>query len=259
MKNSSQTMCLIAGVLMIGLNLMAAPYVVLPGNRTIQGNSIRARSNGDVILTTAKGDVTYTKGQYLRAVADEPPNWNQVNRAISTDPDSAIPELQKIIREYANLDWDLRAMAKLAEAQVAAGKAEDGVATYEDLFRKSEAASASEIRWDYYQALIGAKRYNKVEVALKKEMASKSRSDAAHAQILRGDVLLNQGDIQGAAMDYLKTVLLFQKESDVQAEALYKAGDALKRMKDPRADDQFRQVVQDYTDSPWAAKAREQF
>ena len=101
-----------------------------------------------------------------------------------------------------------------------------------------------------------SKNYNKLELALKTEMKEGSREDAARAQIIRGDILMSQGDTRGAAMDYLKTVLLYKQQQAVQAEALYKAGEALAKMKDPRASDQFKEAVQKYPDSPWAVKAR---
>jgi TolA-binding protein len=148
-------------------------------------------------------------------------------------------------------------MAQLAAAQVASGKVDAGIATYESLFRKSEAAKKSDARWGYYDAMVATKNYNKLELALKTELKEGTREDAARAQIIRGDILMSQGDTQGAAMDYLKTVLLFKKQGDVQPEALYKAGEALAKMKDPRAAEQFKEVVQKYPGSPWAGKARE--
>lgn len=234
----------------------AAPFVVSPDGRIKEGLSIRARSNGDVILTTDRGDITYVKGQYSRAVADQPSNWDKVSQDVQSNPAAAIPALQVIIKENANLEWDLRAMALLGQAQVGAGKVDEGISTYESVFRKSPEMARTDARWGYYDAMVAAKKYNKLELALKKEIKEGAHEDAAKAQIIRGDILMSQGDTQGAAMDYLKTVLLFKKARSVQAEALYKAGEALDKLKDPRASDQFKEVVQTYPDSPWANKAR---
>lgn len=234
----------------------AAPFVVLNDGRVQKGTGIRAKLNGDIILTTDRGDVTFTKGQYTRAEADKPAQWDQIVRSVESNPATAIPALQTIIKANANLGWDLRGMAQLGAAQVASGKVEEGISTYESLFRKSPEAARSDARWGYYDAMVASKKYSKLELALKTEVKEGTRSDAARAQIIRGDILMSQGDTQGAAMDYLKTVLLFKQQQDVQAEALYKAGEALAKMKDPRASEQFKEAVQKYPDSPWAGKAR---
>lgn len=236
----------------------AAPFVVLNDGRRMEGIEIRARSNGDVILTTQRGDITYAKDQYSRAVADKPDNWDALARNAEANPQAAIPLLQEIIREYANLDWDLRAMALLGETYINADQPEQAIDTYEDLFRESEAASASDVRWSYYKALLETEKYNKLELELNQEIADGDREAAARAQVMRGDILLKQGDVEGAAFDFLKTVLLFKAQEDVQPEALYKAGNALKRMKDDRAAAQFTQVVQTYPQTEWADKARQE-
>lgn len=246
-----------ASILLAAQLVADAAFVELKNGRTMNGTSVRARSNGDVILTTANGDVTYTKDQYVRAVADKPDTWDQAVASVVSNPSAAIPVLQDIVREYQNLDWDVRAMAALGEAQLNAKQIDDALDTYEKLFRQSEQAAKSNIRWKYYQGLLESKKYDKLDLALKKEVTDGAPEDTAKAQVMRGDILLAQGDIEGAMMDYLKTVLLFKQQEDVQPEALYKAGITLKQLKDERAGAQFQTVIQKYPSSEWAAKARQ--
>ena len=61
---------LLFGIILSSAAAYAAPFVVLKDGRVQKGVSIRAKLNGDIILTTERGDITFTKGQYSRAEAD---------------------------------------------------------------------------------------------------------------------------------------------------------------------------------------------
>ena len=57
-------------------------------------------------------------------------------------------------------------------------------------------------------------------------------------------------------MDYLRVVLLYESEKDVQPEALFKTAEALKALRDPRAPEYSKKLVEQYPDSPYAQKAK---
>ena len=75
------------------------------------------------------------------------------------------------------------------------------------------------------------------------------------AQIMRGDIRQAQGQIEGAVMDYLRTVVLYEAERDAQPEALYKAAEGLDKPRDPRARALYKKLTSEYPSSPYAAKA----
>lgn len=234
-----------------------APFVELTNGQRVVGKEIRAKANGDIVLNRDEGPVTFTKAQVKRAVADKPDQMDAVVRAVQTGQyDKAIPVLEKLITDYRALYWDVVAMDQLGRAQAGMGKADEALKTYAKLARTYPDAMKGDAKWGYLQALIAAKKYTDAEKKLKEVIQTGSREDAALAQIMRGDARAAQGDREGAAINYLRTVILFKAVAEHQPQALYKAGVALDQMKDPRAKQQFQLLRQNYPDSPWAAKAK---
>lgn len=221
----------------------------------MRGPLIRAKSDGSIILTTAAGLRTFAKGQYRSAHADKPAGYDQARKQIADRQyDQAISTLEQIVKEYRYLDWDIKAQRVLAKAHLEKGDARAAINQYRKLFKMDSQASGA--RWGYYQALLQAGEYAILEQKLTPLIAEGSRSDAARAQIIRGDIKAARGDRKGAVLDYLRTVLLFESEKRRQPKALYKAGTALAAMRDERSKKMFGRLRDEYPDSPWAAKLR---
>ena len=91
---------------------------------------------------------------------------------------------------------------------------------------------------------------------LKDVIAKGSRSDAARAQIMRGDIKAAQNQVEAAALDYMRTVILFASERSVQPEALMKAAESFEKLRDSRAKDLYKKIVDEFPTSPQAAAAR---
>jgi tetratricopeptide (TPR) repeat protein len=237
----------------------AAPYVLLPGNVQKVGTSIRADSSGTIKLITADGaTLSFAKGQYVKAVADKPVDFDAARqKATAKDYAGAETILKRIVVENAFLEWDNNARIVLArEVYGAKGDYANAVATLEEIFRVSpEKKNDPQVGWAYRDALLGAKQYEKLSLSLDELIKTGSRTDAAKAQIMRGDIKTSQGQIEGATMDYLRTVILFENERDVQPEALYKAAEALEKNRDPRAKGLYAKLRDQYAASPYAAKA----
>jgi tetratricopeptide (TPR) repeat protein len=237
----------------------AAPYVVLPGGQQKAGTQIRAKPDGTILLITADGaTLTFSKGQYVKAVADKPAEFDPARqKAAAKDYAGAEALLKKIITDYANLDWDNNARIVLArEVYVAKGDFAAAVAVYDELFRVAPAMKDNaDAAWAYRDALLGAKQYDKLGLQLDEAIKSGSRPDAAKAQVMRGDIKLAQSQVEGAVTDYLRTVILFEAEKDIQPEALFKAAEALEKLRDPRAKSLYAKLQQEYAGSPYAAKA----
>ena len=238
----------------------ANPYVVMPNGQRVEGTAIRATATGDINLTTPQGIRTFVKGQYVKAVADEPAEYKQ---ALAAEKAKQYPQAEKllgdIVAKYRGLTWDVEASKVLGRVQVAGGNAEKAVATYDKLFVLSpEEKKNSETQWAYRKALLAAKQYNGLVRQLDAVAASGSRPEAARAQIMRGDIQLAQNNIEGAAMDYLRTAILFAdvKDPEIQGEACCKAAQALEQLRDPRAKDLYGKIVKEYPSSPYAAQAR---
>lgn len=238
----------------------AAPYVVLPNGQQVQGSAIRALANGDINLTMDMGMRTFPKGSYLKAVADKPAEYDQATAAIKAQKyDAAVPLLEAIVAKYRYLGWDVEASKLLAQALLGKGDAEGAVKAYEQLFLVAPAEKQNaETAWGMRRAMLKAKQYPALIRQLDAVAAAGVRAEAARAQTMRGDIQLDQNNVELAAMDYLRTAILFADVNDaaILGEATYKAAAALEQLRDPRAKDLYKKVVSDYGASPYAAQAR---
>lgn len=252
-----KTAVILAAVSALTAFTVDAAYVILQGNRRVDGTGLRMKPNGDVVLTTAAGLQTFTRGQYLTAVADEPKEYAQARQlAAGGKLDEAAKLLEGIVENYKGLSWDVKAIAELSPIYLKKGEGAKAVTMYESLFTVSPQSKQDPATlWGYREALLKAERYAKLEQDLNAVIATGSREDAARAQIMRGDMNAAQGQTEPAALDYLRTVVLYKAVREVQPEALFKAATALEALRDARARDLYAQIVSDYPQSPYAAQA----
>lgn len=236
-----------------------AAVVILPNGSRVEGTEIRARPNGEIILTTAQGQRTFPRGQYQRAEADKPPTFDRAATLVSQGQyDQAISLLRQIVTDYQYLTWDNNARLALARVYLAQQKPRDAVAVFDELFAaQPEYRNDEAIAGAYRSALVEAGQFDKLEGELDALIASGSREQAARAQLLRGDAKLKRGLVEQAVMDYLRTAILFESETAVQPEALLKAGQGLEQMRDARARDMYRKLVETYPNSPQAQQVKD--
>lgn len=251
------------GILAATLVLGAAGWspaatVILPNGSRVEGTAIRASRTGDIILTTAAGQQTFPRGQYTKAIADKPAAFDQARTLAGQGKhDEAIALLEKIATEYRFLDWDNNSYMAIAQIHASRGNHTAAVDVYERLMRQApELKEDANIQSSYRSALLAAKMYDKLLPSLDQAISKGSRSDAAKAQLMRGDIRLAQGQVEAAVMDYLRTAILFESEKAIQPEALFKAGQGLEQLRDPRAKDMYRKLVQNYPSSSYAQDAR---
>lgn len=265
MKRNKQTLGWIQWMYLIMPLLLAWPvtadaaHVILTDGRRIDGTAIRARANGDVILTTERGDLTFGRGQYREAWADRPAELDQARQHMQARRyDQVISTLEGVVTRYRHLSWDMEALAMIGQANNAKGDHAAALSAYERLFQHAPRRREDpNMRWGYYEALLGAEQLDRLENYLNEIISEGKRSEAARAQIMRGDVKRKRGMTEDGLLDYLRTVVLFKAESEVQAEATFKAAEALDAMRDQRARDMYRKVVEEHGGSPYAARARE--
>jgi tetratricopeptide (TPR) repeat protein len=259
MKTTKLILTGLAAVLIAGVAL-AAPYVVMPNGSRVEGTAIRALANGDINLTTDMGVRAFPKGSYQKAVADKPAEYDQAMAAMAAKKfDDAAKLLEGIVTRYRLLDWDVQAAKELPKALLGKGDAESAVLAYEKLFAIAPAEKQNaDVAWGMRRAMLQAKQYVKLTGQLDAVAAAGSRPDAARAQIMRGDIQLAQNNVEQAALDYLRTAILFQdvKDAGIQGEAHFKAAAALEQMREPRAKDLYRKVVEQFGASPYAAQAK---
>lgn len=259
MKTQTLAWIGLAAALIIG-DAGAAPYVILRNQRRVDGLAIRALQNGDISLTTVQGIQTFPKSSYIQAVADKPAEYDQAVAALRAGKfDPAIKLLEGIVTRFRYLNWDIEASKLLPQALLAKGDADGAVAAYAKLFALApEEKKTADLAWGMRNALLAAKQYPALTRELDAVTASASRSDAARAQIMRGDIQVAQNNLEQATLDFLRTAILFQdiKDPAIQGEAHFKAAQALEAMREPRAKDMYRRLVEKYPSSPHAAQAK---
>lgn len=258
MKTTKLILACWAAALVAG-TVLAAPYVVLPNGSRVTGKAIRALPNGDINLTIEGGIRTFPKGTFTKAVADKPAEFDQAVAALNAKKfDDAIKLFSGIVTSMRNLEWDVLAAKELPKALLGKGDAEGAVAAYDKLFLLSPAEKQNaDSAWGMRRAMLQAKQYAGLARQLDAVAAGGDRPEAARAQIMRGDILLAQNDVTGAALDYLRTAILFADVRDpaIQGEAHYKAAATLEQLRDPRAKDLYRKVATEFKASPYAAQA----
>lgn len=168
---------------------------------------------------------------------------------------SAIPILEELAVDFAVLQWGPKAEALLADAYAKAGHHAKALTTYSELFKKTPAGDVPfQTRQNYWAAMLGGQRLDALVVELLNAVDHGPRVEAAHAQVMLGDVRRAQNKTQDAFLEYLRASLLFEDVGDVQPEALFKAAEMLDVLRDPRAGDLRKRVVQKYPASEYARK-----
>ncbi|MCX6996747.1 MAG: hypothetical protein NTV49_06600 [Kiritimatiellaeota bacterium] len=235
-----------------------AAYVITTIGQRITGTGISAKANGEITLTIGQGAQIFLPGQYTLAVADQPPEYEQAQQLIAGKKyDQAIALLNNLVIKYQWLDWDIKASLLLAEAALQQGnpaaavqQCEKSMTAYPRL--KEDAAFQTQFR----KTLIGARLFTRVEPLLAAAIGAGNRANAARAQLQRGDLRLAQGRTEEAAMDYLRTALLFTAEKELQPEALSKAAGALDKLNDKASAKMLYQKLKAlYPSSPYAEQA----
>jgi len=236
----------------------AAPYVILQNDRRMDGVEIRAKADGTVVLISAGGQqMEFTRGQYKQAVADRPPEMEQAQRAMQAQQyDAAIPLLRKVMDNLRFLGWDEKAGELLVDALAAKEDYKGALDVYEQMIRqRPDVLKDANFGWGYRRALLGAGQAARLEPMLKQLIESGSREDAARAQLMRGDIRAAQGQLEAAALDYLRTAYFFEAEKAVRPEALLKVAATLEKMRDARAKEWYQRLKMEFPGSPEAAAA----
>ena len=178
---------------------------------------------------------------------------------------AAIPALQKIVSDYAHLQWDKAAGRYLAEAYVAAEKPADALKVCEEIIKgEPSAAYRGDLAPAYWSALLSLNRRSPLEKNLEKAVKSDDRFARGAALIMRGDIAMKDGNESADACKkalsdgYLRVVFLYKDPEfaeKLQPEALYKAAHCFEKLNQSgRADFMRTELKRSYASSPWASK-----
>lgn len=239
--------------------------ILTTDDKTVQGQ-IRwmAAAKKYVILTTRAGSATTIElelqpSQVAKISVPQPKELAPAVQAVRSGSNvaAAIPVLEKIIRDYAMLQWDTVAARALAEAQMANNNPAGAVKACEVVIANNpEAAYMGEMAIVYWQALLKSDRSAKLSGLLDEAIKKGGREASASALILRGDMLMDKKQPRDALKDgYLRVVVLYETVRAAQPEALFKAAlafDALQQ--NPNAEKMRTLLRTKYPSSDFAKK-----
>jgi tetratricopeptide (TPR) repeat protein len=152
---------------------------------------------------------------------------------------AAIPILSKIASEYRMLVWDKPAGRYLATAYLSANQAQKAYSVCQTIIADDkDAAWKGDLAAAYWQSLLKLGKATELEKLLAKAAKSGDRPAAAAALVLRGDILVANGNdapdaLKAALRDgYLRVVLMFVDPAcrRERGEALLKAAQCFDKL-----------------------------
>jgi outer membrane protein assembly factor BamD (BamD/ComL family) len=251
----------VAGALALVMATMpawAVDVVHLTNGKSIQAKDIQWREGEQTYRVTTPDDVMMPipKAQVESLEIAKPAAFAQAETMMAGKQyAAAIPLLDDVVGKYKMKVWDNEARKFLAQAHMAMNEPKKAADVLEGFMSSvPKAESPADAIMLYWKALLAAGRGATLKKELDEVAASGTRSMAAAAMLMRGNMNREAGQKEPAVLDYLRVVILFENIKAVQPEALFKAAEILEEMRDPRADEMKKKLVQEYKDSEYAAK-----
>lgn len=250
---------------------MGALSIMLGATQAVQADAIR-RTDGQVVTglrikwfpSRQEYQVEGTDGTLISIPGDEvdaleiakPAEMDKAMQAFNAQKYAeAIPILEDIIARYKRLKWDGVASEMLAKACLATGDFKKAVQIMSGVMEGAGKNLATDEQFGvYWTALAGANMKAGLKQSLSDAIQGSSRPLAALALVKRGDMNKEDGKRDDAALDYLRSILMYEDVAGSQPEALYKAAVLFDEMRDPRAEDLKKRLRARYSDSPYARK-----
>ncbi len=214
-------------------------YVVKADGSQQKAIDIKVKNaNGDLNVLVKQGQqpILFSKNMYRYAVVPKPPQVEQLGAALLADRyDDVINASKSLYEAYKFLGWGDYIASCQAQAYLGKNNLDEANKALA-LAKRTPGPNRDDLIETEIKCLIKAQKYDKTEELLKNLMMSKDDNIAAKAFNMRGEALLAQGQKKQAVLEYLKTLLLFDKKK-VQAERAYAKKQAvaiMKELKDPR-------------------------
>lgn len=250
----------------------AAVFGDVPGSITdskgeTHKGQVRWSARDKAYVITNKGiELTIKAADVDELDITKPAGYDEaVEKVNKGTPSSAIPVLEKIVKDYKRLQWDKSAGRFLAQAYIDTGKADAAEKVCSDIISMdATAAYKGDLAPAYWSALLALGKTSKLETTLDKAFKTGDRFSSGAALLVRGDMIIKDGNesvdaCRKALVDaYLRVVLLYREErlaDRLQPEALFKAARCFEKMgQSGRADQMRSELKRSYGSSPWASK-----
>jgi len=172
---------------------------------------------------------------------------------------AAIPVLKKIMADYTMLQWDAVAGAYLAKAYINSNNAKAALSVCKKVIATNpKAAYSGDMAPYYWQALLAEGRDATLKKNLGEAVAKGDRNTQATALLMRGNMFSKKNEFKDALVDgYLRVVVLYKKQPNARAEAMYKSINCFTQLGQSSFAEQMRQkLISEYPKSEFAKKAK---
>lgn len=194
-----------------------------------------------------------------RVEVKDPPELDSSAKLVAGgQPALAIPNLEKIVKDYEMLGPDIKAARWLAEAYMKQNEPKKAVVMCDKIVNASPSAVSGDLASLYWEALLADNQIARLKKAISDAVASGNRTLAARALIMRGNIEKKQGNLKEALVDgYLRTVVLFQDVKEVQPKALYEAAKCFEALGQLTYVEKMRKkLLAEYPDSPYSQQIK---
>ncbi len=218
------------------------------------------------LLKEGKIERTIKENETAGIDIEKPDGFDAVVAQVeSGQADAAIPALQKIVKDYAHLQWDMIAGRYLAEAYIAADKPSEAKKVCDEIIKDEPTAQyRGDLAPAYWSALLSLTQRSSLEKCLEKAEKGDDRFSRGAALIMRGNIALKDGKETAEACrkaltdGYLRVILLYKNvegAEKLQPEALFRAAYCFEKLgQSVRADFMRTELKSSYASSPWAKK-----
>lgn len=259
MRHNSIIICVVAWGVILGIpGAVRADSIKKADGTEIQGLRIKWFSSRQEYQVEG-GD-----GAIISIPADEveslqiakPAEFDKASQACAAKQyEVAIPILEDLITRYKRLQWDGVSSELLAKAYLGKGDFKKAAQVMSGIMEGTAKNLVTDEQYGvYWTALAGAQMNGILKQSLSEAILGDSRPLAALALVKRGDMNKADAKRDDAALDYLRSILLFSDVQAAQPEALFKAAQLFDEMRDPRAEDLRKRLRANYPDSPYARK-----
>lgn len=241
----------VAGILLIGLsgNAMAQGQVVLKR----KGKEAELVDSATYVRSKKEYRILKRPGTFVLPEAEieyvKPPKPAGLDRL----KDVAV--LQQIVQKYRGLWWDVAAFQRLMPLHIQNREYKKAISLYEDVRPAMDMGLPVVVHHHYWVALLMTDQKSTLRRELERWVTSGQPEGAAWAYVMRGDLLMREGQEEQALVDgYLRTVLMFEDVRSCRREALEKTIRAMERVGDHRAETYRKALREEFPEPEPAAK-----
>ena len=224
-------------------------------NENMKGDIRWQQSKKEYLITTGGITMTLTPAQVKEVRVAKPAGFDKAVKDVRAKRyDAALPVLEKIMRDYKMLGWDVKATGYAAEAQLGMKNPAKAIMLCEKLIRNNpQAAYQGEMAEIYWQALVEGDRKATLRKIMAKAIKDGPRELVPLVQIRRADVDMKAGNYKEALVDgYLRTAVFFEDSERYAPEAIYKAMQCFQQLNEPtNAEKMRKKLITDFPNSEY--------